>query len=97
MLEAPSIILMRLKCAIRRRSVISVAGVWGKPCSEGNHVPHSDRSVCIGLQRCSSASADRHIRSFGAEKDPLSGVFLIPLGLPWNVMLTGAAEVFLPR
>jgi hypothetical protein len=21
---------------------------------------------------------------FGAERDPLSGVFLIPLGLPWN-------------
>jgi len=24
---------------------------------------------------------------FGAEKDPLAGVFLIPLGLPWNALL----------
>lgn len=24
---------------------------------------------------------------FGAEKDPLSGVFLIPLGLPWNQII----------
>ncbi len=23
---------------------------------------------------------------FGQEKDPLSGVFLIPLGLPWNFL-----------
>ena len=23
---------------------------------------------------------------FGQEKDPLSGVFLLPLGLPWNVI-----------
>ncbi|MCW5702502.1 MAG: hypothetical protein AB7I42_08730 [Bradyrhizobium sp.] len=25
---------------------------------------------------------------FGQERDPLSGVFLMPLGLPWNLMLT---------
>lgn len=24
---------------------------------------------------------------FGAERDPLSGVFLMPLGLPWNMSL----------
>ena len=24
---------------------------------------------------------------FGAAKDPLAGVFLIPLGLPWNAIL----------
>ena len=23
---------------------------------------------------------------FGQEKDPLSGVFLMPLGLPWNIL-----------
>lgn len=23
---------------------------------------------------------------FGQEKDPLSGIFLMPLGLPWNVL-----------
>ncbi|WP_369025838.1 hypothetical protein [Qipengyuania sp. RANM35] len=23
---------------------------------------------------------------FGQEKDPLSGVFLLPLGLPWNLV-----------
>lgn len=23
---------------------------------------------------------------FGQEKDPLSGVFLTPLGLPWNIL-----------
>lgn len=23
---------------------------------------------------------------FGQEKDPLSGVFLMPLGLPWNLL-----------
>ena len=32
---------------------------------------------------------------FGQEQDPLSGVFLMPLGLPWNILgdkigLTGA-------
>ena len=24
---------------------------------------------------------------FGQEQDPLSGVFLMPLGLPWNLLL----------
>jgi hypothetical protein len=24
---------------------------------------------------------------FGQDKDPLGGVFLLPLGLPWNLML----------
>lgn len=24
---------------------------------------------------------------FGQERDPLSGVFLVPLGLPWNMIL----------
>jgi len=33
---------------------------------------------------------------FGQEKDPLSGVFLIPLGLPWNVMLDGDSEMLRP-
>ncbi len=31
---------------------------------------------------------------FGAEKDPLGGVFLIPLGLPWNLALAGAPSRF---
>lgn len=31
---------------------------------------------------------------FGQEKDPLAAVFLMPLGLPWNLMLDGAAESF---
>jgi hypothetical protein len=33
---------------------------------------------------------------FGAETDPLSGVFLIPLGLPWNRMIDGFPESFSP-
>ena len=24
--------------------------------------------------------------AFGQEKDPLAGVFLMPLGLPWNIL-----------
>lgn len=28
----------------------------------------------------------------GAERDPLSGVFLIPLGLPWNLWIDAFAE-----
>lgn len=24
---------------------------------------------------------------FGQERDPLSGIFLLPLGVPWNLML----------
>lgn len=27
---------------------------------------------------------------FGQERDPLSGVFLMPLGLPWNLLLDRA-------
>lgn len=33
---------------------------------------------------------------FGAETDPLSGVFLLPLGLPWNLLLDGAPDHLLP-
>lgn len=29
---------------------------------------------------------------FGQEKDPLSGVFLLPLGLPWNQFMGGLPE-----
>ena len=29
---------------------------------------------------------------FGQERDPLSGVFLLPLGLPWNLMLDSVAS-----
>lgn len=37
---------------------------------------------------------------FGQESDPLSGVFLLPLGLPWNILadklgLEGAAVMVL--
>jgi hypothetical protein len=28
----------------------------------------------------------------GMERDPLSGVFLIPLGLPWNLLVDAAPE-----
>ncbi|WP_380052472.1 hypothetical protein ACFE33_08930 [Falsihalocynthiibacter sp. SS001] len=28
----------------------------------------------------------------GQEKDPLSAVFLIPLGLPWNMFMEGAPD-----
>ncbi len=31
----------------------------------------------------------------GQEKDPLSGVFLIPLGLPWNRLGVGTASVLI--
>lgn len=33
---------------------------------------------------------------FGQERDPLSGVFLIPLGLPWNLLLDGLPDSLLP-
>lgn len=33
---------------------------------------------------------------FGQERDPLSGVFLLPLGLPWNLFLDGAPETIRP-
>ena len=29
-------------------------------------------------------------------RDPLSGVFLIPLGLPWNLWFDGAPDAVLP-
>ncbi|MCB2066161.1 MAG: hypothetical protein KDE15_05920 [Erythrobacter sp.] len=33
---------------------------------------------------------------FGQERDPLSGVFLIPLGLPWNLLLDRVLGVASP-
>lgn len=33
---------------------------------------------------------------FGQTRDPLSGVFLIPLGLPWNRMIDGFPEASWP-
>jgi len=33
---------------------------------------------------------------FGSEHDPLAGVFLVPLGLPWNLMLDGFPETARP-
>lgn len=33
---------------------------------------------------------------FGQERDPLSGVFLIPLGLPWNLLIDRFAETAWP-
>lgn len=33
---------------------------------------------------------------FGQEPDPLAGVFVVPLGLPWNRLAMGAPEAFLP-
>ncbi len=33
---------------------------------------------------------------FGQEPDPLAGVFLVPLGLPWNRLAMGAPEALLP-
>jgi hypothetical protein len=33
---------------------------------------------------------------FGAARDPLAGVFLIPLGLPWVFLLDGLPEPALP-
>lgn len=33
---------------------------------------------------------------FGSPQGPLAGVFLVPLGLPWNLMLDGAPEAALP-
>ncbi|SHG81830.1 hypothetical protein [Marivita hallyeonensis] len=29
---------------------------------------------------------------FGQERDPLSGIFLMPLGLPWNRLIDAAPE-----
>ena len=33
---------------------------------------------------------------FGSERDPLAGVFLVPLGLPWNRLLGGFPEAMRP-
>ena len=33
---------------------------------------------------------------FGQERDPLSGVFLVPLGLPWNLILDVFPDPLLP-
>ena len=33
---------------------------------------------------------------FGQERDPLSAVYLLPLGLPWNLLTGGAPEPVLP-
>lgn len=33
---------------------------------------------------------------FGADRDPLSGVYLIPLGLPWNRFIDAAPERLWP-
>ena len=33
---------------------------------------------------------------FGQERDPLAGVFLLPLGLPWILWLDGMPDPFLP-
>lgn len=33
---------------------------------------------------------------FGQERDPLSGVFLMPLGLPWVLWLDGASDGLKP-
>lgn len=33
---------------------------------------------------------------FGSDQDPLSGVFLVPLGLPWNLLVDFAPENLWP-
>ena len=33
---------------------------------------------------------------FGQTPDPLAGVFLVPLGMPWNLLLGGMPEAALP-
>ncbi len=33
---------------------------------------------------------------FGSPQGPLAGVFLVPLGLPWTLMIDGAPEAALP-
>ena len=33
---------------------------------------------------------------FGQERDPLAGVFLVPLGLPWNLFIDVAPEASWP-
>lgn len=31
---------------------------------------------------------------FGSPQDPLAGVFLVPLGLPWNLLTDGVPDPF---
>ena len=33
---------------------------------------------------------------FGAERDPLSAVFLLPLGLPWNLFIDSSPDALRP-
>ncbi|MCU4652005.1 hypothetical protein N8I71_04145 [Roseibacterium sp. SDUM158016] len=33
---------------------------------------------------------------FGQEADPLAGIFLLPLGLPWNMLANGLPDPLLP-
>ena len=33
---------------------------------------------------------------FGQERDPLSALFLVPLGLPWTIVSIGAPDAVLP-
>jgi hypothetical protein len=33
---------------------------------------------------------------FGQEPNPMAGVFLLPLGLPWSLLLTGLPETVQP-
>ena len=33
---------------------------------------------------------------FGADRDPLSGAFLVPIGLPWNLLVDYAPEPLWP-
>jgi len=33
---------------------------------------------------------------FGSERDPLAGVFLVPLGLPWNRLIDGFPSALWP-
>jgi len=33
---------------------------------------------------------------FGAERDPLAGVYLVPLGFPWTLLISGAPDWLAP-
>ena len=33
---------------------------------------------------------------FGAERDPLAAVYLVPLGLPWTLLVGNAPELLVP-
>jgi hypothetical protein len=37
-----------------------------------------------------------HFGWFGQERTPLAGVFVVPLGLPWNLWLDGLSEAVRP-